>query len=269
MRQLNLMHFSPTTTTQTVVEAIGQQLVGKKNIIGGKTINFTLPAKRERGQTFGPNDILIIGVPVYAGRVPNVLLKYLATIQGNNTLAIPIVVYGNRHYDDALIELSDILRNNGFNVIAGGAFIGEHSFSYSLAKDRPDSKDLSIVNAFANKVFTKIDNNDYSTAKVSGNRPYRAYYKPRNSDNEAVDIRKVVPKTDDTCIDCKICSEVCPMGSIPYNNVKAIDGICIKCGACIKQCPTQSKYFDDADYLRHKRELEEQFKKRREPELFF
>ena len=268
MKKVNLMYFSPTATTKTVVEEIGKRLVDTKGLERGITINFTLPKQRESEQNFQANDILVIGVPVYAGRVPNVLLKYLNTIQGSNTLAIPIVLYGNRHYDDALIELNDILKENGFKVIAGGAFIGEHSFSYTLGKERPDNKDLSIAKAFADKVYTKIEGDNHSAAKVNGNRPYRPYYKPKNEDAEWVDIRKVEPKTDDTCIDCKICSQVCPMGSIPCNDVKAIVGICIKCGACIKLCPTQSKYFDDTDYLRHKRELEEQFEERREPELF-
>ena len=268
MKRVNLMYFSPTATTKTIVEAIGKRLVDTKGLERGNTIDFTLPKQRESGQNFESNDILLIGVPVYAGRVPNILLSYLNSIKGDNTIAIPTVLYGNRDYDDALLELNDILIKNGFNVIAGGAFIGEHSFSYTLGKERPDNKDLTIVRKFADKLYTKIGNNNHSAAKINGNRPYRPYYKPKNDDDESVDIRRVIPKTDETCIDCKICSEVCPVGSIPYNNVKAIVGICIKCGACIKLCPTQSKYFDDIDYLRHKRELEEQFEERKEPELF-
>lgn len=268
MKRVNLMYFSATGTTKTIVEEIGKRLVDTKGLKRGNTIDFTLPKQRESGQNFEYKDILLIGVPVYAGRVPNVLLKYLDTIKGSNTLAIPIVLYGNRHYDDALIELNDILQKNGFKVIAGGAFIGEHSFSYTLAKERPDYKDLTIAKTFADKVYSKIESDNHSAAKVNGNRPYRPYYKPKNEDDESVDIRKVEPKTDDTCIDCKICAEVCPMGSIDYNDVTKLIGICIKCGACVKLCPTQSKYFDDTDYLRHKRELEEQFEERREPELF-
>ncbi|HZK33648.1 MAG TPA: 4Fe-4S binding protein, partial [Tissierellaceae bacterium] len=83
-----------------------------------------------------------------------------------------------------------------------------------------------------------------------------------------VDIRKVEPKTSEDCIDCKICAQVCPMGSIDYVDVSKLIGICIKCGACIKKCPTNSKYFDDVDYLRHKKELEDELKIRKEPELF-
>ena len=89
---------------------------------------------QKRAGIFFRKDIVIVGVPVYAGRVPNVLLKYLNTMSGNGALAIAVVLYGNRNYDDALLELKDILEANGFKVIAGGAFIGEHAFSKTLAK---------------------------------------------------------------------------------------------------------------------------------------
>lgn len=262
------MYFSPSSGTKKIILGIGERIFEKKTIYKGRIIDFTLPMQRENGERFTNEDILIIGVPVYAGRVPNVLLNYLNTIRGKNSLAIPVVVYGNRHYDDALIELNDILIENGFRVIAGGAFIGEHSFSRVLAKDRPDNKDIDIARDFADKVYNKLELGDYSGTKINGNRPYRPYYKPRDENDTPVDIRKVKPKTNDDCIDCKICSQVCPMGSIPYEDVTALVGICIKCCACVKLCPMQAKYFDQKDYLRHKKELEENCTERRIPEVF-
>lgn len=268
MKRLNIMYFSPTGTTEKTIKEIGQGLLDNSDIVKGDIIDFTYPGIREKGISFVENDILLIGVPVYAGRVPNVLIKYLNTIKGEGGIAIPIVLYGNRDYDDALIELNDILVTNGFKVIAGAAFIGEHSFSYTLAKDRPDAEDLDISRRFGNDIRDKIINNIDEELHIKGNRPYKKHYIPKDEDDNPVDIRKVVPKTDDNCIDCKICAKVCPMASIDYENVKDIIGICIKCGACIKKCPTNSKYFDDTDYLRHKEELEDEFKERKVPEVF-
>lgn len=210
----------------------------------------------------------MIGVPVYAGRVPNILLKYLGQIKGNETLAIPIVVYGNRDYDDALIELNDILQDNNFKVIGGASFIGEHSFSTTLAKDRPDSLDLAIARDFGDSIYQKISNESFNDIKIKGNRPYKSHNVPKDEEDKSVKARKIEPKTDENCIDCKICAEVCPMGSIDFVDVKKLNGICIKCGACIKKCPTGSKYFDDSDYLRLKHELEDKCEERKEPELF-
>ncbi len=268
--KINTMYFSATNTTQKIVLGIANAI--RKNIkdqIYINNIDFTLPEMRKQTVCFTKDDIVIIGVPVYAGRVPNVLLKYLNSIKGNAALAIAVVVYGNRNYDDALIELKDILKLDGFNIIAGGAFIGEHSFSKTLAKNRPDKKDMDIVNDFADKIYSKLTNHDeIKPIAITGNNPYRNYYTPKNSEGKPVDIRKVIPKTNNNCIDCKLCVSVCPMGSIESIDVSKINGICIKCGACIKKCPTNAKYFDDKDYLRHKRELEIECTYRREPELF-
>lgn len=269
-RKVNTMYFSPTDTTKKIVCGIAEKIsenIDREMIINN--IDFTLPKARKKPLSFTEKDIAIIGVPVYAGRVPNVLLKYLKSIKGNGALAIPIVVYGNRNYDDALIELKDIFELGGFKVVAGGAFIGEHSFSNTLAKNRPDEKDMTIVNDFSNKIYTKLTTqNPIETVSVKGNKPYRRYYMPKDSDGNSVDIRKVKPKTNSNCVDCKLCANICPMGSIDFKDVSKLNGICIKCCACIKKCPTHAKYFNDKDYLRHKHELEIDFAQRREPEFF-
>ena len=268
-KTINAMYFSATDTTKKVVSEIAMKIAMNFNQEIINDIDFTLPGSRIKPVSFSEEDVVIIGVPVYAGRVPNVLLNYLNSIIGNGALAIPVVVYGNRNYDDAIIELKDILEFNGFQVIAAGTFIGEHSFSITLAKNRPDEKDMAIVDDFANQIYTKIANQtEIQTVAVNGNQPYRKYYMPKNKDGSPVDIRKVAPKTNGNCVDCKLCVNVCPMGSIDADDVSKLNGICIKCGACIKKCPTQAKYYDDKDYLRHKLELEIEFTTRREPELF-
>ena len=92
---------------------------------------------------------------------------------------------------------------------------------------------------------------------------------PKDENGDPIkDFRLVKPKTNDDCIDCKLCAEVCPMGSIDFDDVFQIYGVCIKCGACINKCPAQAKYFDDSNYLRHKHELEIAFDRRSEPEIF-
>ena len=264
------MYFSATGTTQKVVSTIAQTILektfGKEQLTAN---DFTLPQGRKKSAVFTEQDIVVLGVPVYAGRVPNVLLPYLNSLVGGGAMAVAIVVYGNRNYDDALIELRDILQARGFTVVAAGAFIGEHSFSQTLAQARPDHNDLALAVEFAIQAANKIRNqNQPASVAVNGSRPYRPYYMPKNEKNESVDFRKIKPKTNADCIDCKLCAEVCPMGSIDYNDVSQVVGMCIKCGACIKKCPVQAKFYDDENYLRHKRELEVDCACRREPEFF-
>ena len=269
-KQVHALYFSATGTTKKIVTAIADKIsenaVGKIETIH---IDFTLPEARERAVSFSKAHIVVIGVPVYAGRVPNVLLKYLKTIAGNGASAVGVVVYGNRNYDDALIELQDILEEDGFIVVAGGAFIGEHAFSKKLGQNRPDEHDMAAAADFAGRIYEKITApGEAPTVAVRGNRPYRDYYKPKDKYGKPFDIRKVTPKTNNDCIDCKLCADICPMGSIDTGDVSRVMGICIKCCACIKNCPVGAKYFDDENFLWHKRELEIEFTDRREPEVF-
>lgn len=264
---IHALYFSATGTTEKIVRKIAEEL--SNNIkLKVNFIDFTLAEARKKSPYFAENDLVIVGIPVYAGRVPNVLLSYLNSVKADGALAVAVVACGNRNYDDALIELKDILETNNFKVIAAGAFVGEHSFSNILAKGRPDNNDIDIANNFAMQIYEKIGANDYKAVEVKGNRPYRPYYKPKDAQGKFVDIRKVTPKTNNTCTNCKLCVEVCTMDSIDYNDVSRLKGICIKCGACIKKCPVEAKYYDDENYLRHKYELEVECDIRREPELF-
>lgn len=262
------MFFSPTGTTEKVVTKIGVTL---SNVMCKpmKKINFTLPRERENEYAFTRQDLVIFGVPVIAGRVPNVLLKFLETIKGNGALVVPIVVYGNRNYDDALKELRNILKIDGFITIAGGAFIGEHSFSNALAEGRPDEVDLNFAEEFARTIGLKLQTlNEVAVTLADEERSLKEYYKPRDRYGNFIDIRKVKPKTNGNCNNCGVCVKVCPMGSINVANAKEVTGICIKCGACIKKCPRSAKYYDDSNYLYHKTELEQLFTRKLEPKVF-
>lgn len=264
------MYFSPTGGTKTVVTKTAEALAEKLGL-PMEIYDFTLPGMREQDACFGAEDIVVCGTPVIAGRVPNVLLPYLTgRVKGNGALAIPMVSFGNRNYDDALIELRNILEEDGFRTVAGGAFISEHSFSKTLAAGRPDEKDRAILREFGEKIAEKLQSGREYTAPayVKGCEPIRPYFKPEDRHGAHIDIRKVKPKVNDDCCGCGLCAEVCPMGSISRENSREYIGICIKCCACVKKCPTQARYYDDPGYLYHKEELEELYERRAEPEYF-
>ncbi len=264
--------WSATTTTEKVVRKIAGTIAEELGVEKDE-FDFTLPAARKGVKSFGEGDLVIFGTPVYAGRVPNLLLKYLVTIEGNGAFGVPIVLFGNRNFDDALIELRDIMEEDGFHTIAAGAFVGEHSFSKILGANRPDEKDLGIAEDFAKKVAKTVKTVEAegipAPIEVEGvPKPYRGYYQPRDRKGVAIDIRKVKPLTNSDCINCGLCASVCPMGSINPENVSEVPGICIKCCSCVKKCPMQAKYYEDAGYLYHQHELEDMYQRRAEPSLF-
>ena len=223
------VYFSATGTTEKVVCTIAANLARELEA-SWVTRNFTQPSAREEAYRFGEDDIVVLGTPVYAGRVPNVLLPFLKSIRGNETAVFPVVVYGNRNFDDALAELCDLCDTQGFRCGAAAAFVGEHAFSNVLAAGRPDPLDLKEAVRFAEKAADVIERDAIKEhLTVAGNSPSPGYYQPKGPDGEAIDIRKVKPLVNDRCNDCKKCVSLCPMGSIMEEHVDQYQGICIKC----------------------------------------
>ena len=260
--EIKAMYFSPTKTTEKAVLGFGENLSNKLEYPLTK-INITSSKARDKTYSFNKDDILVLGLPVYAGRIPEILEEFVANLNGDKTLAILVAVYGNRHFDDALLEMKDLLVDNGFDIIAAAAFIGEHSFSDKIATDRPDEKDINFVKMISDKISSKIlslkDGEGVEDLKVDGNFPYK----------ERSELPPLSQETTDDCISCMTCAENCPTDAIDEDDPAKIDqNKCIICCSCIKICPINAKSIGNEKILGLKAMLEENFMERREPELF-
>ena len=259
------VYFSATGTTQKVVTTLAGDIARALNVpCEEKT--FNAPASRKEAMEFAAGDLVVLGVPVYAGRVPNLIMPYVKDmIHGNGALAVPVVLYGNRNFDDGLMELRNVMRDNGFKPIAAGAFVGEHSFSKTLGAGRPDADDMALAAALAEKAAERVQAGCEDLVAVEGCDPIRPYYTPRDRNGEPIrDFLKAKPMTDAAkCTNCGLCAELCPMGSIDAEDFSNVAGKCIKCCACVKKCPTGAKYFDHEGYLYHQHELEDVYGVRR------
>lgn len=117
--------------------------------------------------------MIIIAMPSYGGRCPVPAIERLKQIKGNQADCIVVAVYGNRAYDDTLIELEDTASSLGFNVIAGISAVAEHSIMHQYATNRPDFTDKEQLAKFAKMILNR---NDYDTTTIPGKRPYKKKY---------------------------------------------------------------------------------------------
>jgi ferredoxin len=212
-------------------------------------------------------ELTIFGIPVYYGRVPPTALGRLKRFKGRNTPAVVVAVYGNREYEDALLELKDLVVDAGFKPLAGGAFIGEHSFSTAslpIAEGRPDNADEDVTKSFGQKIADRMRNqirsDDISIIDVPGNFPYR----------EMERLGAISPTTrEDDCTKCETCASVCPTGAITVaETVETDEKECILCCACVKNCPSGGRIMDHPHIQKATEWLNANFSKRKDPEIF-
>ena len=216
-----IVHFSPTGGTKKVADAIAAGF-------GTPVVEMDL-TKADASVTLGEKDALMAVLPVYAGRVPQISLKRLSVLKANGQKAVAVVIYGNREFDDALLETKHALEANGFQVIAAAAFIAEHSIVRSIAAGRPDAEDEKIARQFAADVMKKLE--APTSVNVPGNDPY-------------VELKPSAfhPAADENCVKCGVCAEKCPVGAIPLDNpCETLGDVCINCMRCVQSCPVRSR----------------------------
>ncbi len=194
-----LIYFSPTQTTRKIIEGIAQGV----QPVTIEHLDLTPPEARTRTLLESHDELAIIGSPVYSGRVPVDAASRLRRLKGHDAPAVIVVVYGNRAYEDALLELRDLVVDAGFKPFAAGAFIGEHSFSTiatPIAVQRPDGEDLSKAKEFGKMVHEKMKKMRALVETVPFHVPGNSPYKERGA------LSDISPVTQEAaCAKCEKC----------------------------------------------------------------
>lgn len=209
--------FSPTGGTERVARAISSQW-------GGKTTRIDLSDPHADYSQFviGKDDDAVVAMPVFGGRAPAVAIERLSLIKGNGARCTVVCVYGNRDFDDALVEMRDAAARCGFNVVAAVAAVAEHSIVGRYAAGRPDAQDKQQLEEFARRIAGKTD----PVSEVPGNRPYKK-----------AGGAPMVPKPTSSCTRCGRCARECPVGAIDPKTFEANAKACISCMRCARRCP--------------------------------
>lgn len=243
--------FSPTGGTDKVLSIISEEL---------HVDSFhSLLKPLETPVTLSQEDTAIIAFPSFGGRMPRTAKeRFESAVRGNGAKCIIITVYGNRAYEDTLIEMLYTAESCGFSVIAAISAVAEHSIFHAVATGRPDEDDRAFLINATGRIREKIKEGRCDKPSVPGKRPYKEY-----------GAASFIPMPDDRCINCGRCSKECPVGAIDADNPHSVDAEkCISCMRCIAVCPISSRKNDNKKLAMLLGKLESAFSGRKKNEIF-
>lgn len=223
--KISMIYFSPSGTTKMIVSEIAKNFnLDKENY---DLLSFD-------SEKIFKNELVIIGMPVFNGRIPKTAKMRLSKMKAENTNAIVILNYGNMGVGDALLELTELLKENSFNIIGVATTVSQNSLFEPLAKNRPDENDLARISDFSRQIIEKLENGTSNEIFVSGYKPYQEYLTPDFS----------VLCDYDRCTECLDCAYTCPEQAISYENPRttSIDD-CSRCSTCINVCSEDARSF--------------------------
>lgn len=216
--------FSPTGSS---LEASGHII----EPFGGEKIVIDLCEEIADEIQIEQDAICIFSAPCYGGRIPKTARERLQKIRGTRTPAVVCVTFGNRAFEDALLELSDVVSENSFEVVAGCAVVTEHNIMHIYGQGRPNDADKEQMQKFGADIIQKLKELKKDKPYIPGNHPYKEWH----------GVTTPIIVDENNCTNCGVCVQKCPVKAISSNGYTIDTEACISCMRCIKICPAKCR----------------------------
>ncbi len=223
LKAVDFYYFSPTGGTKKAGMMIAEGMAEQVQLVNLGTAG----AAKE-----GSEDVAVVAAPVFGGRIPALVSEKMKQMNGAGKKIVTVVVYGVRAYDDALLELNDVVTEAGFEVAASAAVIAQHSMVPAVGAGRPDAKDAEELKAFAVNILKKLEEGSKTEVTVPGKHPYCPELN-----------LPAAPLSLDSCVSCGACAAVCPVSAVKLEDGKVVTDVqaCMMCLACTTVCPTEAR----------------------------
>lgn len=226
-----LITFSPTGGTERAARLLCEGLGGIR-----RTIDLTAKRPGDDAVVLLHDELTVLAMPSYGGRIPALAAERTELLLAQETPCVLLCVYGNRAYEDALVEMEDLAHRSGFRVIAAVAAVAEHSILRQFAAGRPDEEDEQALQDIAVRILAKLESGEKHPFPIPGCRPYKK-----------VTPAGLVPHVEAPCVDCSHCAEVCPADAIDPASPRHTDRHrCISCMRCVTVCPHSARRVNGA-----------------------
>ena len=241
-----MIYFSGTGNSKYIVDYLGNKL--KENNHNVKIYNI------EQNPIIPiDTDLLVIGGPIYAGNVPEKLIRWvLRNVPESSANSIVYSTSAGLINANGVDSLAKKLSKKGYNILAKETYLMPRNFYFGKypknTKDEVD-KMLEDVNRQLDELVDKIcldtlSSKEFENKGVLG--------KDLLAETFSV-MSRFMGKSfsvDDNCIKCGICVKNCPENNINFDKDKNIrfSNKCMLCCRCIHNCPKNAINYKGKKY---------------------